>query len=1463
MELDFLFFTLSVYGRQLFARNCVRGCVCFGLSGSRCCKAATTVSLPKWRQSATKVGFWCALTTTTNTALLAAKEPLFNENPTAHLSPSAVHWSVAYVVLPTSRPILYCYPVDQVGRRDNNANGPTRRTGWPHGDIRIRVDDDPAGPSLFHSFCHCPDVSPSLVHYLLSPTIFGSLDCSHPSLRAFASSTLSLCAPGCASPKTGARARQVANIRPARQQSGSFKLPVLHSFFLLAVYKAAVQQEVKNLKATRKFVVVVMSRRYLCSSTLSLSVIPEQGEYYDLTFFVEWANDIGDRTRDSNELDTWSLDRRPAKSSNRPCGFGTMPASQNVAQPSPLVTPSPGSRLANFFVRPFRSSALKRTKSFSKLDRKRSPFGLTASAPAAGDWYGCSKVRNSRSHDSLLVGSSQSTSAEGASLVRTVDLSKPGCSVVPVHASLLGTPHCYRVKSVGSDGSVLSSKYFACKTACERDRWIANLSRSMQPNRDQSKRLENSLQVWILEAKGVLAKRRYLCELSLDGQVQARTSSKLNANICFWGEQFVFTNLASLNGITIGLYRESERKKRKENRTSLIGHVDIPVNSLCSKYPVEKWYVICGHDKSASKGGEAISLRVKARFQSVTVLPLKVYVRLLQFLTENYLQLCLVLEPVLSVRAKEDFATSLVRIMHSQHLAKNFLCDLIMAEIEGLENDHLMFRGNSLATKAVEAYIKLIGEQYLHRTLASFVRTIQSSDEDCEVDPEKLSNRALIEKHQEALLTVVHSAWGRILNSFHDFPLELRLLFHEVRKRLADCGRGELADNLISSSVFLRFLCPAIMSPSLFNLIQEYPCGRTARNLTLVAKTVQTLANFNKFGGKEHYMEFMNRFVEGEWEHMRQFLRRISSPLCSSGLQSRSAAEWNGVIDLGKDLSLLHGFLAEVLPDANAKKRSWSMLPTLNSVVEEIGGAYCREDLSLVSSRSMDESNDSTTEGEKSRSYCLSTESSTSSESTGKPSMRNDEDCPWYTIIDENIGLRRMGLLVQQSRLSKHPDGYRQSADCSGACLQSRPQEAITASQLISGNSSSDIRFVDDASASGTEYHHTSTNAGEGFRTQRGLDGSEVSQASLCQTTVATSDYNSLSNSTNSPVGSTCSCSGGSSTADRRPNHSDSTVDFDESPVASSSQTHIPMAVSNPLYSLQQVPAVPCRSRDEVAGAIAHTDLISKRTPLICGGGDPTETAGRTSAHVDAHSTGKPLLPRTNPRFNGASFQHARAMSLSIPGVSGPLTRPPSTQNSVSHDATVQGSSSGDLNADLLHRSALIRELRELKQKLELSESRLQMAEQRERSWKQMYDERIPVWSEQVRPVFNRLREVEEELQQEINASIQKQMIIEKQRERIHSLVAANERLLSMFQQKDNCQELMALTENLANALTPPESDDGGSQQRPVNKWDDATTLSNGMTNLGINGNGDGGSVDKCAGELLPGDFSQLKTTQC
>ena len=67
---------------------------------------------------------------------------------------------------------------------------------------------------------------------------------------------------------------------------------------------------------------------------------------------------------------------------------------------------------------------------------------------------------------------------------------------------------------------------------------------------------------------------------------------------------------------------------------------------------------------------------------------MRAYDELLQFLTYNYMPLCTQLEPILSVKAKEDFATSIVRILHKKKLAKEFLCDLIMVEVDALGEDY-------------------------------------------------------------------------------------------------------------------------------------------------------------------------------------------------------------------------------------------------------------------------------------------------------------------------------------------------------------------------------------------------------------------------------------------------------------------------------------------------------------------------------------------------------------------------------------------------------------------------------------------------------------------------------------------------------------------------------------------------------------------------------------------------------
>ncbi len=54
----------------------------------------------------------------------------------------------------------------------------------------------------------------------------------------------------------------------------------------------------------------------------------------------------------------------------------------------------------------------------------------------------------------------------------------------------------------------------------------------------------------------------------------------------------------------------------------------------------------------------------------------------------------------------------------------------------------------------------------------------------------------------------------------------------------------------INSFIFLRLICPAILNPRQFNLINEIPSETASRSLILIAKSLQNLANLNEFGTK-------------------------------------------------------------------------------------------------------------------------------------------------------------------------------------------------------------------------------------------------------------------------------------------------------------------------------------------------------------------------------------------------------------------------------------------------------------------------------------------------------------------------------------------------------------------------------------------------------------------------------------
>ncbi|KAK4315317.1 hypothetical protein Pmani_013488 [Petrolisthes manimaculis] len=430
-----------------------------------------------------------------------------------------------------------------------------------------------------------------------------------------------------------------------------------------------------------------------------------------------------------------------------------------------------------------------------------------------------------------------------------------------------------------------------------------------QENQDETRRTENTLKIGIMEAKGIPSKRKYFCRLTLNSELYGRTCSKQKTDLCFWGEYFELNLLPQVTSMMVELMREGE--KRGGGGCKRVGWVEISLKPTPSSRPClameERWYQV-QVDKPEK---DAPALRIKHKFQSLDILPLEKYGRLRAYLRERGPSLCQLLEPVVCVRMKEDVATALVHITQAENRAAPFLADLVCADVHKIaENEHLLFRANSIATKAVESYMKLVGEQFLHTTLREAVQEMTGpGGRDLEVDPLRVANIQQLPAQRAALREQVTTIWDRIVSAGCNFPVELREMFQTLRKRLSHEEKCELTDNLISSCVFLRFLVPAILSPSLFNITKEFPDERSSRNLTLVAKTLQTLANFTHFQGKEGFMEFLNDFINREQPRCRSFLRDISS---AAG-EGDSTLEFDGKIDLGKHLALLHIYLADAL----------------------------------------------------------------------------------------------------------------------------------------------------------------------------------------------------------------------------------------------------------------------------------------------------------------------------------------------------------------------------------------------------------------------------------------------------------------------------------------------------------------------------------------------------------------------
>jgi GTPase-activator protein for Ras-like GTPase len=136
----------------------------------------------------------------------------------------------------------------------------------------------------------------------------------------------------------------------------------------------------------------------------------------------------------------------------------------------------------------------------------------------------------------------------------------------------------------------------------------------------------------------------------------------------------------------------------------------------------------------------------------------------------------------------------------------------------------------------------MVGSAYLKLTLGAPIQEICDKQLSLEVDPRKLKSTRDRAANMKRLLLSCQNFLDWILTSTSNAPFTFRLisnkLFTEVGAKFPQSKYSS-----VGGFLFLRFFCPAIISPEGHNVIPDAPNAIARRSLVLIAKAQQNLAN--------------------------------------------------------------------------------------------------------------------------------------------------------------------------------------------------------------------------------------------------------------------------------------------------------------------------------------------------------------------------------------------------------------------------------------------------------------------------------------------------------------------------------------------------------------------------------------------------------------------------------------------
>jgi hypothetical protein len=308
---------------------------------------------------------------------------------------------------------------------------------------------------------------------------------------------------------------------------------------------------------------------------------------------------------------------------------------------------------------------------------------------------------------------------------------------------------------------------------------------------------------------------------------------------------------------------------------------------------------------------------------------------------------------------QDTLAKGLVYVSSSTGKTVEMIRTVIRAEVASCLEENTLFRSNSVASKMYKFYSRIVGIKYLYHCIARVIMELETLGRKQE---RNLAKGITPNNKEVSLLDVtmeldIENDFGgdnidtdtnllqlqlicqKILNvliktTLKNIPTPLRQIFIEIDQSVSRKFPGSIdaVYKGLGGLFFLRFVCPAITAPHVYGLLESPPSVTTQRQLVLITKVIQSIANMQVPGKKEQYMEVMGSFIETSIPRIQKFYDNL-----------RTAANISNQVDIyDREIEvppevLLNGLAATqaVLVSQSEKVKKWAHKSHLDAASQE------------------------------------------------------------------------------------------------------------------------------------------------------------------------------------------------------------------------------------------------------------------------------------------------------------------------------------------------------------------------------------------------------------------------------------------------------------------------------------------------------------------------------------------------